>query len=199
MNDERKKISGTYLVLLPILLSLFLIGVSVIMKVACLGAIGSILILLQYVYYIRTIREKSLLKIRNNEIEGDSINDILKEFVNDNVDAEASWIYRYYKKGEEVGKMLVYEDCYSRENANTKEIMQGYHDIVLKEYDNLNRTEIDFVSRTGGRVYISLRTNIYGKDYVVVFIISAKSSMEQKELDLKVERLKRDFILRRKL
>lgn len=192
MNDERKKGSGKK----SMILILFLIGVSAILEVIWIGAISSILIVFLYVYYSRILasREKRII-----EIERAPINEILKKIVNDNVEVEASWIYRCYKKGEKAGTMLIYEECYCRKNASIKEIMQEYHDIVLKEYDNLNRTEIDFVSRTGGRVYVSLRTNIYGKDYVVVFIISAKSSIEQKELDSKIERVKKNFILRSKL
>lgn len=55
------------------------------------------------------------------------------------------------------------------------------------------------MSATGGRVYASFSTSIYGKDYLVIFIIPAKSYVEQKELDIKVQKLKMDFILRSKL
>lgn len=189
MNDKRKKGSGKNSVLVPMILVLFLIGVSAICEVAWLGFICSILIVLLYVYYSR---EKRII-----EIERAPINEILKKIVNENVEVEASWIYRCYKKGEEAGTLLIYEDCYCLENTNIKEIMQGYYDILLKEYAELNRTEIDFGSVTGGRAYVSLGTNIYGKDYVVV--ISIKSIMEQKELDFKVERLKRNFTFRSKL
>lgn len=198
MNDERKKISGTYLVLLPILLSLFLIEVSVIMKVACLGAIGSILILLQYIfYYIKTIRRKKMGNIfREKIIKNDKWGE---EFVDDNADLEGILFYRYYKDGEESGVMLIYETCHCSPNANIDKFMGEYNDILLKEYDKLNKAEIYFLSATEERAYASFIASIYGKDYFIVFIISAKSYVEQKELDLKVERLKRNFILRSKL
>lgn len=168
-------------------------GASAILEVVWLGTIGSVLILLQYVYYIRIIQNREK---RIDEVERAPINDVLKKIVNTNVEVEASWIYRCYKKGEEAGIMLIYEDCYCCENANINEIMQGYHDIALKEYAKLNRIEIDFVSTTGGRVYVSFGTNMYGKNYLVVFTIQITTTIDKKGLDLKVEKLKRDLILR---
>lgn len=181
---------------MPVLLILFLLGVSDVLEVIWLGAIGSILILLQYVYYIKIIRRK---KMQNVFQEKWIKNDKLGEgCVDDNPDLEGILFYRYYKDSEESGVMLIYE-CQCSPNANIDKIMWEYNNILLKEYDKLNEAEIDWVSATGGRAYVSFRTSIYGKDYLIVFIILAKSFMEQKELDLKVERLKRDFILRRKL
>lgn len=122
-----------------------------------------------------------------------------KEFVDDNAELEGILFYRYHKDGEESGVMLIYETGYVLSNTNINQIMQGYHDILLKEYDKLNGVKIDFISATKERAYSSFSTSIYGKDYVVVFIISAKSSMEQRELDIKVQKLKRDFMLESKL
>ena len=197
MNDKRKKGSGIDSVLVLILLILFLLGVSFVLEVIWLGIIGSILVLLQYVSYIKTIRRKEMEKIfQEKMIKNDKD---LKEFIDNNPDLEGIIFYRYYKDSEESGVMLIYETYYDCLNTNIDKIMREYHDILLKEYGKLNESEIDFVSATGGRAYASFSTSVYGKDYLAIFIISAKSSMEQKELDLKVERLKRDFILRRKL
>lgn len=198
MNDERKKGSGTDLVLVPILLILFLLGVSVVLEVIWIGVVVSILILLKYVFcYIKTIRRKKMKQIfQEKMIKNDKD---LKEFIDDNPDLEGILFYRYYKDSEESGVMLIYESCQYSPNATIDKFMGEYKDILLKEYDRLNGVKIDFISATQERAYSSFNTSIYGKDYFVVFIISVKSFMEQKELDFQFERLKRDFLLRRKL
>lgn len=188
-NGVRRKGSGKDSILVPILLILFLMGASAILEVAWLGIIGSILILLQYVYYIRTIRDK-----RSNEIERDSINDVLKEFVSNNEEVEAIWIYKYYRSKEDAGTMLIYQDCYCWENANIKGIIQEYYYILFSEYGKLNEREIKFISATDGRAYVSFRTSAYGKDYVAVFVVLEEYIVDGK-LDLKSQKLKKDFIL----
>ena len=197
MNDERKKESGKNSILVPLLLILFLMGVSDVLEVAWFGIIGSILVLLQQMYYIKIIRRKKMGNIfQEKMIKNDKLGE---GFVDDNPDLEGILFYRYYKDSEESGVMLIYETCHCSHNANIDKIMGEYHNIILKECSKLNESEIHFVSTTGGRTYVSFGTSIYEKDYVVVVIISIKSMIEQKELDLKVGRLKRDFILRSKL
>lgn len=197
MNDERKKGSRKNSILMPVLLILFLLGASVVLEVIWIGAIGSILVLLQHMYYIKIIRRKKMEKIFQEKTikNGKS----LKGFVDDNSDLEGIIFYRYYKDSKESGVMLIYETCYCSPNANMDKFIREYNDILLKEYDKLNEAEIDWGSATGGRAYVSFRTSIYGKDYLIVFIILAKSFMEQRELDIKVQKLKRDFLLKSKL
>lgn len=197
MNDEWKKVSGNDSILVPIFLILFLLGVSDVLEVIWLGAIGSILVLLQYVYYIKIIRRKKMQNIFQEKwIKNDKG---LKEFVDDNADLEGIVFYRYYKDGEESGVMLIYESCNCSPNANIDKFMGEYNNILLKEYDKLNGVKIDFVSATEEIAYACFVASIYGKDYLVVFIFLAKSYVEHEEFNLKVERLKRDFILRSKL
>lgn len=165
---------------------LFLIGALVIMKVVWLGVIGSILVLLQYIYYSRIVKRKT----KENFLLEERIKngDALNEIVDDNADVEGILIYRYYKDSKESGVMLIYETCYCHLNTNINQIMQEYNDILLREYSKLNEAEIHFISATGERAYVSFRKRIYGKYCMAVFIISVKTPMEGKELDLKVER-----------
>lgn len=204
------KVSGKHSIILLTVFVLFWIGASAILEVACLGAIGSVLILLQYTYYSRIIkrkkREKFLLEkmikkpdgpIEINSNERIKIFKIIKKFVDANADdVESVLLYRYYNGSASAGIMLVYEGYYCLENSNINEIMKGYHDILFTEYAKLDKREIHFISATEGRIYASHRSSIYGKDYVAVFIISAKSAMEEKDLELKVKKLKRNFIVR---
>lgn len=205
-------VSGKDSIILLAVLILLLIGATAILKVAWLGIVGSILVLLKYMYCSRIIkrkkREKFLLEERIKKLDVGIEKDfseriktdkVLKEFVDDNADLEGILFYRYYKDGEESGVMLIYETCHCSPNTNIDKIMQGYHDILLKEYKKLDEAEIHFISATQERAYASFVARIYGKDYVVVFIIPVKSYVEQKELDINVEKLKRDFILRSEL
>lgn len=198
MNDERKKVGGRDSIMVLVLFILFSMGVSAILEVIWIGAIGIVLVLLQYIfYYIKTIRRKKMQNIFQEKwIKNDKLGE---GFVNDNADLDGILFYRYHKDGKESGVMLIYETCDCSPNANIDKFTREYNDILLKEYDKLNEAEIYFLSATEERAYASFIASIYGKDYLVIFIISAKSSMEQKELNLRVGRLKRDFLLRSKL
>lgn len=106
MNDKSKKGSRKNSALVPMILILFLIEVSAILEVAWFGIIGSVLILLQYIfYYIKTIRRKKMEKtFQEKMIKNDNWGE---GFVEDNADLEVILFYRYHKDSEESGVMLI--------------------------------------------------------------------------------------------